>query len=480
MRIHLLQVNRKKITAALFGTISIFKPVSVTIVGSFTVSDDISVISDIDTVVIVDKLNKQIFDEVCLKVSEINCEDLGLPGFNLKVNSTFGPLKFDEPNTAVVHLMIYDLEGHKDHVLKSPFTCYDWERSNMYYGKSLREVYPVLGLQPNDFIKARRGLGNYINDLQAGCISYREYSDENGKLVQKVKSLKVDSKHKGEFAYHIVRNLIFNYLKMLRKENVLYSDEQFIELWRKYCSELSYFIDDFIELKSLKSQRAVNYPESTIADVQKFVQDFACMIESKLKKSSNLYLIRHAKTELNDGSFLGQERDPEILEIDIDKISLEGEIFSSPLTRALQTSKKLFPNSEIILDANLKEIKYGDAEGLTYGELMEEYPDLIQAWSTFEDRRFPKGENSEDVLNRFLSFVEEKVVESENYIVSHNVVIRNAVGYSLGLPTYTWFVLPVDHNEKIKMIRYEADIYSDLELRQREKLSDALTKVLNG
>ena len=39
--------------------------------------------------------------------------------------------------------MYYDIEAHKNHVIESPFTCYDWERSKSYIGKSLREIYPV-------------------------------------------------------------------------------------------------------------------------------------------------------------------------------------------------------------------------------------------------------------------------------------------------------------------------------------------------
>ena len=53
----------------------------------------------------------------------------------LLINNTFGPLKFNSNKNLVIHLMVYDRTGHIDHVIKSPFTVYDWERSNVYLKK---------------------------------------------------------------------------------------------------------------------------------------------------------------------------------------------------------------------------------------------------------------------------------------------------------------------------------------------------------
>ena len=54
---------------------------------------------------------------------------------------TFGPLKFNDDKTIVFHIMIYDIEGHRKHVLESPFTCLDWEYYPAIYGKNLSEIY---------------------------------------------------------------------------------------------------------------------------------------------------------------------------------------------------------------------------------------------------------------------------------------------------------------------------------------------------
>ena len=475
-----MKVDKDKISKVIFDSLMVFEPLSVTLVGSITVSDDISVVSDIDTVVIVENLSKDLFDRICQKVGEIDTEDLGLSGFSLNINSTFGPLKFDKPKTAVIHLMVYDLAGHIDHVLKSPFTSYDWERSSLFYGKSLREVYPVIGLQPKDFIQARRGLANYIKDLQKGSISYREYHEVDGALIQKVKELNVDAKHKGEFAYHIVRNLIFNYVKMVRKENVLYSDDEFYSHWKKYCSGVSYFIEGFMALKRLKLERAERYPEGIIEKVQVFVKKFTEMIEAKIEDGIQLKLIRHAKTELNDGSFLGQGRDPGILTTKSNQLSESGEVFSSSAKRALETCQMLFPHIKCNRDQRLLEINYGEAEGLTFSELNSQYPELIKDWSEHKDARFPSGENSQDVLDRFLDFLSTEIQTKSNSIISHNVVIRNAIAYSLGLPIYIWYILPIGHLEVYKLIKNEDGLFVDLDAHQKMIISDTLKKALNG
>ena len=83
--------------------------------------------------------------------------------------------------------MIYDLKSHIDHTIKSPFTCYDWERSNVYVGKSLKELSPVLKLQLRDFYEARRSTQEYLKDISNNQISFREYkfSDKNISLQKK-------------------------------------------------------------------------------------------------------------------------------------------------------------------------------------------------------------------------------------------------------------------------------------------------------
>ena len=180
-----IKINIKN---SLFNDISQIEDiVSVSLVGSFVDKDDLTGISDIDTIVICKELNEQIFNNCIETVKSIDLKKCGLKNFKVKVNPTFGPLKFDEPNLAVIHLMIYDIKGHRKHVIASPFTCFDWERSNHFSGQNLNSIFPVGALQLRDFIEVRRSMENYIEDLNQNVISYREYQFKNGKPVEKKK-----------------------------------------------------------------------------------------------------------------------------------------------------------------------------------------------------------------------------------------------------------------------------------------------------
>ena len=145
---------------------------SVTLTGSYSEHFNLNKAGDIDIVVICKKFNK-IFDYCVNKLKDKKL--LFKKDVDLIINSTFGPIKFYKKNTIVFHLMIYDLNSHIEHTIKSPFTCYDWERSKIFVGKSLKELSPVFKLQLRDFYEARRSTQEYMNDIIKNRISYREY-----------------------------------------------------------------------------------------------------------------------------------------------------------------------------------------------------------------------------------------------------------------------------------------------------------------
>ena len=148
-----LPLKKREFASSLLSSVGAIPGVlSTTLVGSFCSQPGIKGISDIDTIVVVNQLTETIFSTIRKVANSVaQPELLGLPTHELVINTTFGPLKFDTAEKVVLHLMIYDVEGHRKHVLESPFTCYDWERSKVYHGKSLAEIYPVLQLLPIHF-----------------------------------------------------------------------------------------------------------------------------------------------------------------------------------------------------------------------------------------------------------------------------------------------------------------------------------------
>ena len=100
---------------------------SLTFVGSFIDKKDYNLINDIDLIVVTKKLNKTIFNNYLELIRKVNPNKLGINRDKLKINTSFGPLKLNNfKNEIIIHLMIYDIKGHIDHVIKSPFTTLDW------------------------------------------------------------------------------------------------------------------------------------------------------------------------------------------------------------------------------------------------------------------------------------------------------------------------------------------------------------------
>ena len=103
----------------------------------------------------------------------------------------------------------------------------------------------------------------------------------------------------------------------------------------------------------------------------------------------DLYIFRHGETDLNlqkkiqgsgmdfDLNGTGLKQATELCD-KFTNIPLEI-IFSSPLKRAIQTAEIVaqHKNISIIVQENLKECFYGEAEGMYVTEVQKKYPDII-------------------------------------------------------------------------------------------------------
>src|SRR5687768_1171080 len=98
---------------------------SATLAGSFVDSASLDGISDIDLVLIVERLDARLFNRLLQAFDEGLSPVLKSAGFALKINPTLGPLKLNDPATAVLHLMFYSRSAHVEHATASPFTCLD-------------------------------------------------------------------------------------------------------------------------------------------------------------------------------------------------------------------------------------------------------------------------------------------------------------------------------------------------------------------
>ena len=362
--------------------------------------------------------------------------------------------------------MIYDLIGHKNHVLSSPFTCFDWERSKVYKGKSLRNVFPVGVIQFNDFFEARRGLKNYIADLANNNISYREYVFSGNSYKESRKNFKLDKIHQVEYIYHIMKFLLINYLKLISHENRYYSNS----LIKSKLKLL--FLNSKLNYQKYFSSIAQK-KEQNIKDTKKdnnltfsFINDLQLIIKEDYSKTLKLKFIRHFKTKLNINTFLGQERDPEILSDLSNSFNYvsDAKVYSSPMKRCLQTAEQLIDKNNILVDNRLNEFNYGFAEGLSYDQLIKKYPSIYKDWENHKDARFPNGENSEDVLIRLNSFLNDlnKNQNKTIYIITHNGVLRCLIGAYYGLRKSEWYKVNIPYGIPLDFLFFRKKLIPNL------------------
>ena len=130
-------------------------------------------------------------------------------------------------------MMIYDVKEHIEPAINSPFTCFDWQRSDWFKGKKLKDIFPVENIYLRDFFESRRNSNEYLRDLKNNNISIRKYQMYKNKIYLRKKNYKIDKKNRGEFVYHIINNLINNYNKLYINKNLKVSSKNFYKLFLK-------------------------------------------------------------------------------------------------------------------------------------------------------------------------------------------------------------------------------------------------------
>lgn len=154
---------------------------------------------------------------------------------------------------------------------------------------------------------------------------------------------------------------------------------------------------------------------------------------------TTVMLIRHGETEWNTlGKFQGCT-DIALSENGIKQAKLlnyrvKGDfdcIYASPLSRAFETANILAENTnkEVIIAPEIREINFGEWEGLTVKDIREKYPEIFKAWRTDKKESYICGGDasvhnaSNRAKNCILDIVSkhkgEKIV-----IVAHGGIIK--------------------------------------------------------
>jgi alpha-ribazole phosphatase len=122
-------------------------------------------------------------------------------------------------------------------------------------------------------------------------------------------------------------------------------------------------------------------------------------------------------------------------------------VYSSPLQRAFDTARAVASahGLEPISRDALREVDFGELEGMSYEEIASEHPDVYALWMESPSSvRFPGGEALSDLCARVLQEVagiRERHDGQAVAVVAHGGVIRAVLAEALELPDAAFFRL---------------------------------------
>ena len=186
---------------------------------------------------------------------------------------------------------------------------------------------------------------------------------------------------------------------------------------------------------------------------------------------THIYLVRHGETDWNKNLRFQGQTDILLNETGIQQAIKVREflknkklnyIFSSDLSRAIQTAEIIADNHnlKLIKYQGLREMNFGEWEGMTYTEIKEHYLELVNKW--FEDPSSvnpPGGESLQDFQDRVSDDFNEiinKHRDKKLLAVAHGGVIRTWLASVLKMPLAHYWKLEVD-NTGISLLKYYDD-----------------------
>jgi broad specificity phosphatase PhoE len=165
----------------------------------------------------------------------------------------------------------------------------------------------------------------------------------------------------------------------------------------------------------------------------------------------NLYMVRHGQTPSSRENRFSGSSDPPLTEVG--KAMAEAfarayaslkwdAIYSSPMRRALQTAEPLvrLTGVQVTVEEGLKEIAYGEWEGLRQEEVKQRWPEAFEYWADdVASRGTPGGETAFNVAARAMRVVDairsrhQEHQDGNVLIVSHKATLRVITCALLGL-----------------------------------------------
>ena len=172
----------------------------------------------------------------------------------------------------------------------------------------------------------------------------------------------------------------------------------------------------------------------------------------------NVYLIRHALPDFPGGKRmcigttdipLGEKGLLQAAEM-AKKLPAITTVFSSPLTRAVQTAEVI--GLPVTILPGLREMYAGEWDGLTFEEIRQKYPELYAARGTDRTIPLPGAEGHEEGLHRFISAMNQAaaLASGDFAVVAHGGIIAwflQEIGGDWRKPDYAEIIPLIRENE---------------------------------
>jgi phosphoserine phosphatase len=166
-----------------------------------------------------------------------------------------------------------------------------------------------------------------------------------------------------------------------------------------------------------------------------------------------LLLVRHGETDWNLAQRFQGHSDIPLNQLGLqqakalrDRLSDEPIelIYSSDLERAHETAKIISNGkNKLRTDSRLREVHFGDWEGMTYHEILEKYPGMLAAWEKDVYKTAPpNGETLEQLAEHTQSILNDLLVNHKAetiLVVAHGGVIKVLICLALNLPAILYW-----------------------------------------
>lgn len=188
---------------------------------------------------------------------------------------------------------------------------------------------------------------------------------------------------------------------------------------------------------------------------------------------TRLYLVRHGETDWNQKSIFQGQTDVDLNKKGRDQACKTAELFqeieidqiySSDLKRAKNTARLIVrdKNLEVRENKQLREVSFGDWEGLSFAEIKKQYPDQVVSWQQDPIHNSPPA--GEKLLNfklRIEDFFEKIISRHQGdkiLVVTHGGVIKVYLTAVLSIKPKNFWQFQIDNCSLTELKFYDQEI----------------------